>query len=446
MHVVGNLWSAKTTLRSLRDWGKWSCVRIGVLSSLGCSLWTACGAAHEDERVSAPSTQHQLGAARDPYALSVPPSPRVSAEPVRTLPDAAPVTLSAITVYGNGSEAGAKAAQVRVVLTFDAMAVFHRGESEATPELPRRVFLDLDSVTLGPASVANVSVGAGGLTRVRTFALDDDKTRVSFDVAADTVYRVFYLTRPYRVILDFHRTEARAAGNGLRTIVLDPGHGGAQDGARGPNGIEESVVALALALRVKKTLSRTLPGTRVVLTRDSDRTVTLEERSALANALDAELFVSIHLNASPSPADRGGVATYVLDITDDAQALRLAARENDAEVKDITDLQKLFASLYRKDQVAHSLDLAEAIQGATLKRGRERLPSLEDRGVKKALFYVLVGTTMPAVLCEASFITRPEEAAALATDAYRDALAAGIAEGIANYAAKAARRRAEAKR
>lgn len=345
--------------------------------------------------------------------------------------------LDAITVYGKPDTKANGGGQVRAVLALDAVASFQPSERAAGAGLPHSLFLDFDRVQRSPALSSLVVVGAGGLDRIRAFALDAERTRVSFDLAPNAAHRLFFLTNPYRVIVDF-RPQAAArrstSGSALRTIVLDPGHGGAQDGARGPNGLEESVVALSLALRVKKALQAKLPATRVVLTRTGDRTVTLEERSAIANGVDADLFVSIHLNASPSPKDRGGVSTYVLDTSDDVQALRLAARENDAAEADVTDMQRLFASLYRKDQVGRSLELADHVQRATLAGGRKVLAQLEDRGVKKALFYVLVGATMPAVLCEASFITRPEEAAALATDEYRDALAEGMASGIAAYA------------
>jgi N-acetylmuramoyl-L-alanine amidase len=403
----------------------------------------ACAGSEDAAVAPASPAPSAVKVARDPYALGVPRSGDLPAPPADTPPHA---TLQGIAVYGHSPHVVGGAAQVRVVLTFDQAPVFRRTEQPATSELPRRVALDLDGVQLGDLSTAPLAVGAGGVRHVRTLPLPDEQLRVAFDVEADAGYRLFHLTHPYRLILDFRRAERRVQANAAWTVVLDPGHGGAQDGASGPNGLEESVVALSLALRTRKALARKAPGMRVVLTREGDRTVTLEERSALANAIDADMFVSIHLNASPSPTDRGGVSTYVLDTSDDIQALRLAARENGAEVQDVTGMQKLFASLYRKDQVAHSLELAQAIQTSTLSGGRKILPALEDRGVKKAMFYVLVGTTMPAVLCEASFITRPEEAEALATDAYRDALAEGMADGIVAYARSADRARKAAGR
>ena len=348
------------------------------------------------------------------------------------------VTFSEIAVYGadDSSPRPAVERDARVVLRFDSVAVYRRGELPAGDGLPRRLVLDLDGVKLGEAVKSVLPVGKGGLARVRAFALDEDRIRVSFDVGETTAYRLFFLNNPFRIVMDF-RDQERAkrpidTGQPL-IVVLDPGHGGEQPGAKGPNGLKESHVALALALRVRNALLHQLPGTRVVMTRSEDHFVTLEERAAIANAVDADLFVSIHLNASTVADELGGVATFVLDTTNDEAALRLAARENGTDVEGVTQLQLILASLYRKEQVEHSRVLAEGIQEATLRGGRTVIPDLNDRGVKPALFYVLVGAQMPAVLVEASFITRDKEAEALATEPYRQALAEGIAQGIVRY-------------
>ncbi len=347
---------------------------------------------------------------------------------------AARVTLREIAVYGRADAGQAPHAEARVVLTFDGVAVYRRGELAPQDGAPRRLFLDLDEVALAPTIEKLTEVGSAGLARVRVMSLPDGQSRVAFDVQPTTAYRLFFLSDPYRVVMDFRDDAGRAqAPAGAYTIVIDPGHGGDASGAKGPNGVREADVALSLALRARKLLSRALPFARVVLTRDRDVDLSLEGRSALANALDADLFVSIHLNASSSPDDKGGVSTYVLDSTDDAAALRLAAQENDTDESGVSALQLVLASLYRKDQVDRSLELAADVQRATLIGGRRVLPTLNDRGVKKALFYVLVGARMPAILVEASFITRPEEAELLATDGYRQALAEGIADGIARY-------------
>jgi N-acetylmuramoyl-L-alanine amidase len=347
------------------------------------------------------------------------------------------VTLERITVYGaepNEARLSAEEREVRVVLHFDGVAVYRRSELPPEGGLPRRLVLDLDGAGVSPAVERMMAIAAGGLARVRTFVLDEDRIRVAFDVGATTAYRVFFLSDPYRVVMDFRdRARERSRTGREAVIVLDPGHGGHQSGAKGPSGIKEAHVALSLARLVRQGLLRRLPGARVVLTRNEDKLVSLEGRTALANALQADLFVSIHLNASESADDLGGVSTFVLDTSTDAAALRLAARENGTDEAGVTQLQLILASLYREDQAQHSLELARVVQHGTLTGGRTVLPTLNDRGVKRALFYVLVGAQMPAVLVEASFITRPEEAKALATDEYRSALAEGMADGIARY-------------
>jgi N-acetylmuramoyl-L-alanine amidase len=347
------------------------------------------------------------------------------------------VQLEQIAVYGaeHADEHTAATGEVRIVLRFDGVAVYRRGELPAGGGLPRRLVLDLEGATVAESVPRALSVGAGGVSRVRVVPLDEGQTRISFDVGATTAYRLFFLSEPYRVVMDFRDQAPRAAvaaASKVFRIAIDAGHGG-EPGSIGPNGLREAAVALSLARRVQRAVLRMVPDVRVVMTRNDDRYVSLEERAAIANAVDADLFVSIHLNASTSPDDEGGVSTFVLDTTRDEAALRLAARENGTGTEDVTQLQFILASLYRNDQVQRSLSVAEYVQRGALRGGRSVLPELKDRGVKRALFYVLVGAQMPALLVEASFITRPEEAAALATDGYRQALADGIAEGLAQY-------------
>jgi len=354
--------------------------------------------------------------------------------------DKVAATLERVTVYG-GRE-GSRV--VRVVLYLDRPAVYRHGEARAEAGLPPRFYLDFDSINLAPSVEATVPIGQGGLQRIRVLDLagrapgtertSAGRMRVSFDLDDNVRHRLFFLSDPYRVVVDLQAPDAETlVAAKVRTIVLDPGHGGHNTGAHGPHGLREAVVALDLTRRVRSLLRHELPGTRVVLTRETNVDISLEERTAIANGENAQLFVSIHLNAWAT-SDQGGVATFLLDTSDDSQALRLAARENGTEVSAVTDLQKVLASLYRTEQVAQSLKLAEAIHQQTLNSGRTVLPGLTDRGVKRAMFYVLVGATMPAVLVEPSFITHPEEAQALTTDLYRDKIAAGIAAGIARYA------------
>ena len=381
----------------------------------------------------------------DPSALEAPSPDTAPGDPDvaswaqqhRVVPQAQ-ARLTKLDVYGAGQRGSARS-EVRVVLQFDGVVIYRRGEQPAAGGVPRRLFVDLDDARIAPGVAALTPVEAAGLLRVRTLALEDTRVRVSFDVEAATEHRLFFLTDPYRVVMDFRSARRSDPGSGVRTIVLDPGHGGRNPGAKGPTGLRESAVALSLARRVRAALRRQLPDVRVVLTRDGDYEVSLEERAAIANAEDADLFLSIHLNASSNPDDKGGVSTFVLDTSDDEQALRLAARENGTRQQEVTQLQQILADLYREDQAKHSLRLAHELQRETLRGGRRVLPKLPDRGVKRAVFYVLVGARMPAALLEASFITRPEECHALQTDDYRQALADGIATALVRYSRRVGR-------
>ncbi len=346
----------------------------------------------------------------------------------------------------DGPPAGEPAPTARVALYFDRVAVFERGELPADGALPRRAYLDFRGAVQATEVAPATRIGAGGVERVRVARLDPSTLRVAFDLEQGARYRLFFLPDPYRVVLDFDRDplEARAAAGQvaqrpggprpLGVLVLDPGHGGDDHGARSETGLRESHIVLELAQRVKAILARRLPTTRVLLTRERDVFLSLERRAAMANVVGADAFVSIHLNASPTPAERGGVGTFVLDTEPDRASLSLAARENGTTEGEVTSLQRILASLQRADQAVDSRALAERLQGTTLAAGRREYPALHDRGTQSAMFYVLVGARMPAVLVEASFILRAPESPQLAREPYKQALAEGIADGVVRYA------------
>jgi N-acetylmuramoyl-L-alanine amidase len=346
-----------------------------------------------------------------------------------------PAILQAITIYGAHDP---RAQGVRTVLALDRVTTFERLDLPAEGAFPRRLAIDLARTTPGEGIDSAIPVGTGGVVRIR-HARHDGGTRVVLDLEPTAEARLFLLPEPFRVVIDVRRhgpatspsvTAGRAREVDL--VMLDPGHGGNDYGARA-HGLEEADVVLDLALRVREALRTRLPAVRVVLTRERDTFVSLEQRAAMANAVDADAFVSIHLNASEEPVEHGGITTFVLDTTSDRQALRLAARENGTSVSEVGALQRILAGLRRQEQVAASRALAERIHRGALAGGRTLLPHLHDRGVRSAMFYVLVGATMPAVLIEASFLTRAEEARALRSESYRQALADGIAEGIARW-------------
>jgi N-acetylmuramoyl-L-alanine amidase len=334
--------------------------------------------------------------------------------------------LTSIQVY---SGVGEEVAGSRAVLSFEGAPLFEQEHLPAQGILPPRLAIHLKNTAWHDEVPVSTAVGRGGLRRVRLATPDP---RVVLDLEAGASGRVFYLTDPYRIVVDVNRGAPSSHARPL--VVLDPGHGGSEPGAANDElELVESELALVLAKLTAERLVEIMPRARVMLTRTTDVDLTLEERSALANSMEADLFVSIHLNASSEQVSRGGVTTFVLDTTNDRQALRLAARENGTRVAEVTGIQSILAKHHRKTQVAGSLELANRIQRGTLEGGRAAYPSLADRGVRRAMFYVLVGARMPAVLLEASFLTHPPEARALSTARYRNALAYGIASGIASY-------------
>ena len=347
--------------------------------------------------------------------------------PERAKPDRDKARLVRIDVYGAAAE---DAAGARVVLLFEGAPLFRQKQLPAEGILPARIAIELEDVEWGDAVPVSQSVERGGLRRVR---LATPNPRVVLDLQPGATGRLFYLTDPYRIVVDVSAV-SRSGPKRRPLVVLDPGHGGREPGAANDQyGLVESQVALDLAELTASRLSAIMPRVRVMLTRSTDVDLSLEERCALANAMEADAFVSIHLNASQEPVRKGGVTTFVLDTTNNRQALRLAARENGTRVAEVTGIQGLLAKHHRRTQAEGSLTLAGKIQRHTLKRGRSVLPKLTDRGVRRAMFYVLVGARMPSVLVEASFVTYEPEARALTRHNYRRALADGIASGIASY-------------
>jgi N-acetylmuramoyl-L-alanine amidase len=229
---------------------------------------------------------------------------------------------------------------------------------------------------------------------------------------------------------------SRAASRSSAFVaVVDPGHGGEKEGAVGPDGAMEKDVTLQIARRLKVRLEKL--GARVLLTRNGDTTVPLANRAAFANAERADLFVSIHLNAMPSPgrSRARGVETYFLsaDATD-ASATAVAARENadrlagEPEPDPADPVAGILSSLEDTANLSESSRLAYEVHERIVRRAEA-----EDRGVKQAPFYVLAGARMPAVLVEVGFLSHPEEAAKLRSPAHQDRIAQGIADGVAAW-------------
>ena len=330
----------------------------------------------------------------------------------------------------------------------------------------RRIYIDLHNSRLSPETVRSIPIEDGLLRRVRNAQFDPKTVRVVLDTQTNiSDYKVFTLADPFRVVIDVMSSDGGAADKsakggakntiaakgkkvgtahkgepptqtrplvmGIKRIVIDPGHGGKDPGTCSPNGLKEKDIVLDVALRVAKTLKEKI-GCEVILTRDRDVFIPLEERTAIANAKEADLFLSIHVNAAPNH-DAKGIETYVLDLTNNKDAMRLAALENATSAKQITDLQSILLDLMQNSKINESLKLAGLVQEEMVGGLNKKFSDVSNLGVKKAPFVVLIGAQMPAILTEIAFLSNPEEERRLKNPAYLAEVANHISSGVAQY-------------
>jgi N-acetylmuramoyl-L-alanine amidase len=225
-------------------------------------------------------------------------------------------------------------------------------------------------------------------------------------------------------------SSAEQLGSRVRRVVIDPGHGGHDTGAIGARKTREKDIALSISLKLRELL--TAEGLEVILTRQGDSFVRLEDRAQLANEAQGDLFVSIHCNSAPTKKLRG-IETYTLNTSSDRYSTRLAARENASSERAISDLQYILADLATKANTEQSSRLASSVQQSLIAHVRAKHRAVVDLGTKEALFYVLLGVRMPAILVETSFLSNPEEEQRLLSKGYQGEIAAAIAAGIRQF-------------
>ncbi|ROQ91115.1 N-acetylmuramoyl-L-alanine amidase [Desulfosoma caldarium] len=353
----------------------------------------------------------------------------------------------------------------RVVIYLSGPVRYGRSERPADPErnLPQRIVLELKRCVVGPDVNSTVPIMDGLLQGVRLKASSEDKTQVILDLQSVEFYRVFSLADPFRVVIDVKGQKKRPSqvvappsptsaappavqakpilkkgmpsvieqlGLTVRRIVIDPGHGGKDKGAIGPGGVYEKDITLAVAKELKKILEKE-GGYEVILTRNTDRYLSLEERTAIANTKKADLFISIHTNAHED-RNLGGIETYFLNFSKDKESARLAALENATSAKHISDLEAILNELLHNTKINESSRLAREIHQGMM-RSLKAHRNLRDLGVKQAPFYVLLGAQMPSVLIEACFISNPQEEQLLKQAQFQRALAKAISKGIRSY-------------
>ena len=326
--------------------------------------------------------------------------------------------------------------RIAVYLTRAVKAELQR--QPASGQSPAKLILALPA-SASPDSVEIEDIADDQLLqKVRIKGGPDKSTHIVLTLRRAVEPQMLRMQGPFRIVVDLHAKaqsqDAQRSTTAPRKprVVLDPGHGGRDTGALGPEGIDitEKEVVLDVAKRVAARLRE--HGAAVKLTRTRDEYLSLEERTAIANGFNADVFVSVHANAHKQPKV-SGIETYYLDVSDERYTERLQQRETHAEDDASSDLDLILADLATKVATRRSRQLAKQVQSRLMAAADPVNPSARDLGVKGALFYVLMGARMPAVLVETSFMSNPTEARLLAGRRYRRILARAIASGILTH-------------
>lgn len=231
---------------------------------------------------------------------------------------------------------------------------------------------------------------------------------------------------------DGRRSLTRALGLKLGRIVIDPGHGGQDQGTKGLTGLLEKDLALDVGQRLAALIEQQM-GSTVILTRTTDVFIPLEERTEIANRHRADLFISIHANSSPLRS-ASGAEVFFLNFTTSKEALETAARENAGHGKSIFELQDLIEKIALKDKVDESRDFAAKVQKSLYATWARMNSRTRNRGVKQAPFVVLIGASMPSILAEIGFLSNPRDESLLKRPDQRQRIAEALYRGISQYA------------
>jgi len=363
-----------------------------------------------------------------------------------------PTVVEAVRYWSNAN-------YTRVVIDADKETTWADRKLKKDPDInkPQRLYVDLTNSRVGSNLQEETTINDKLLQRVRAAQNTQDQVRVVVDIKSYEDYKIFELKSPFRIVIDIYGENGSGiAGSnvvqgvtvgkdtvgkhslrtqlalGVRKIVVDPGHGGKDFGAPGyQKGVHEKDVALAISKKLAAKLQKEL-GCEVIMTRTTDKYLTLEERTAFANTQNADMFISVHTN---SHTDRRayGIETYFLNLATDEDAIRVAATENMTSVKNISDLDSILDSLWHNMKVNESSSLAAYVQDAICSGLSKKYSQIKNKKVKQAPFYVLLGAQMPAVLVETSFISNKTECARLVDEKYQNAMVESLTEGVRKY-------------
>lgn len=324
---------------------------------------------------------------------------------------------------------------------------------------PDRIYVDIFQARLNPIIQGqNTVVNNSYIQQIRIAQKNQSTVRVVVDLDFNAIksYHVWHLFDPFRIVIDIYpekNAEAkspeekvpqparpsrdgysliRQLGLGIKTIVIDPGHGGTDPGCIGRSQkLYEKNVVLDVCQRLKKLLTANT-DLNVIMTRDSDIYLPVENRTVIANQKQADLFISIHANANPNKAFFG-IQTFFLNFSTDPDVNRIAARENATTQKNISEMKDIIEKIAKRSKSLESKELATSIQSSLVQDLSRRYKYIKSLGVRGGPFWVLIGGKMPSVLVEISHLSHSREEQRLRDPNYRQHVAQGIYSGIINY-------------
>lgn len=358
--------------------------------------------------------------------------------------------------------------RVRVVIETTAKAGFN-AESLSSPA---RLYVDVSGVDSGAGLADQYSIERNdSVVEAIRLGYSNGDTRVVCDLKTSADYNIFTLDNPARIVMDISnkssaeissdsmdiREAPRAAEDHVDTllanaadghvdmvtlppkksssrrlrIVVDAGHGGKDPGAVGANNLYEKDITLALSKRLARVLRNRL-DCDVHLTRTEDVYLALQQRTAIANRVGADVFISVHANASENKKVRG-TETFFLNFSKNDKAVEVAARENNMSLREVGDLELILFDLMANSKINESSRLATEVQTSMISQLRQRFSSIRDLGVRQGPFYVLLGADMPSILVEAAFISNDHDAKMLLSRKFQETTVEGIARGVKAY-------------
>lgn len=362
------------------------------------------------------------------------------------------VTVSNLRYWSNPN-------YTRIVINADGETGYSHRLLKQDPALNKlqRLYVDLNNSRLGGDIKRVIPINDDLLSDARAGQYEPGTVRVVVDIKSYKTYKIFSLKNPFRIVIDVwggrdeevkeeapedtggEKGDKMSAGAlakqfalGVKKVTVDVGHGGDDYGAPGyMKGVHEKDIVLILGKKLANKLKSEL-DCEVIMTRNSDKYLTLEERTAIANTKNSDIFISLHTNASKNK-NAYGIETYYLNLATDDESILVAARENATSTKNISDLQSILNDLMQNAKINESSRLAGHVQDALFKKLNSNYDNVKNKGVKKAPFYVLLGAQMPAILIETSFISNKRECLRLLDPDYQELLCDAIINGVRNY-------------